>query len=149
MDLARPLGLLRIPRRSQWLVPGFVRAAQFPRQPCYAIDAIRLLKKDGGEKDKNMKKACFAVTLMTALCFSVSVVHGQDTAAGEKTFKTKCAGCHGADAAGKPAVKSPSIKGKSAEDIEKVISTSKKHASLKKLTPDEVKSIAAYLATLK
>ena len=96
-----------------------------------------------------MKKACFAVTLMSALCFSASLVHGQDTAAGEKTFKAKCAGCHGADAAGKPAVKSPSIKGKSAEDIEKVISTSKRHASLKKLTPDEVKSIAAYLATLK
>ena len=96
-----------------------------------------------------MKKACFAVTLMTALCFSASLVHGQDTAAGEKTFKAKCAGCHGADAAGKAAVKSPSIKGKSAEDIQKVISTSKKHASLKKLTPDEVNNIAAYLATLK
>ena len=96
-----------------------------------------------------MKKAFFSVTLLTILCVSVSLVHGQDTAGGEKTFKAKCAGCHGADAAGKPAVKSPSVKGKSAEDIEKAISTSPKHASLKKLTPDEIKSIAAYLATLK
>jgi mono/diheme cytochrome c family protein len=96
-----------------------------------------------------MKKACLGITIMTMLCVSVSLLHGQDTAGGEKTFKAKCAGCHGADAAGKAAVKSPSIKGKSAEDIEKVISTSKKHASLKKLTPDEIKSIAAYLATLK
>jgi mono/diheme cytochrome c family protein len=96
-----------------------------------------------------MKKACFVITMMTMLGLSVSLVHAQDKAAGEKTFKAKCAGCHGADAAGKAAVKSPSIKGKSAEDIEKVISTSPKHASLKKLTPDQVKSIAAYLATLK
>jgi mono/diheme cytochrome c family protein len=96
-----------------------------------------------------MKKACFGITILTMLCVSVSLVHGQDTSGGEKTFKAKCAGCHGADAAGKPSVKSPSIKGKSAEDIDKVISTSKKHASLKKLTPDEVKNIAAYLGTLK
>ena len=96
-----------------------------------------------------MKKACLGIALVTMLCISVSLVHAQDKADGEKTFKTKCAGCHGANAAGKPAVKSPSIKGKSAEDIEKVISTSPKHASLKKLTPDEVKSIAAYLGTLK
>lgn len=95
-----------------------------------------------------MKKACLVITTMTMLCLSVSLVHAQDKA-GEKTFKAKCAHCHGVDAAGKPAVKSPSIKGKSAEDIEKVISTSPKHASLKKLTPDEIKSIAAYLATLK
>lgn len=96
-----------------------------------------------------MKKTCLGITIMTVLCIPVSLVHGQDKAEGEKTFKAKCAGCHGADAAGKSTVKSPSIKGKSAEDVEKVISTSPKHASLKKLTPDEVKSIAAYLATLK
>ncbi len=96
-----------------------------------------------------MKKACFVIAITTMLCVAVSLVHAQDKAGGEKTFKAKCAGCHGADAAGKSAVKSPSIKGKSAEDIEKAISTSPKHASLKKLTPDEIKSIAAYLATLK
>lgn len=96
-----------------------------------------------------MEKARLGITIMTMLCISVSLVYAQDKAGGEKTFKAKCAGCHGADAAGKSAVKSPSIKGKSAEDIEKAISTSPKHASLKKLTPDEIKSIAAYLATLK
>lgn len=96
-----------------------------------------------------MKKTCLVITIMTLLCISVSLVHAQDKAGGEKTFKAKCAGCHGADAAGKSAVKSPSIKGKSAEDIEKVISTSPKHASLKKLTPDAFKGTASYLATLK
>lgn len=96
-----------------------------------------------------MKKACLVIATTTMLCVAVSLLQAQDKAGGEKTFKAKCAGCHGADAAGKSAVKSPSIKGKSAEDIEKAISTSPKHASLKKLTPDEIKSIAAYLATLK
>ncbi len=96
-----------------------------------------------------MKKLCFCFTVMTVVCFSVSVVRGQDSAAGEKMFKAKCAGCHGTDAAGKPAVKSPSIKGKTADEIEAHISTSPKHASFKKLTPDEIKGIAAYLATLK
>jgi len=69
--------------------------------------------------------------------------------AGEATFKAKCAACHGADAAGKAAVKSPSIRGKTADEIQKVISTSPKHASLKSLTADQVKELAAYLATLK
>jgi mono/diheme cytochrome c family protein len=96
-----------------------------------------------------MKKAWLSVGLVAMLCGSTSVVRAQDAAAGEKLFKAKCVGCHGADAAGKPAVKSPPIKGKSADKIQQVISSSKKHASLKKLTPDEVKSIAAYLSTLK
>ena len=96
-----------------------------------------------------MKKAWLAVGLVAVLCMSASVARSQDAATGEKLFKAKCAGCHGADAAGKPAVKSPSIKGKSADQIQQEISTSSKHASVKKLTSDDVKSIAAYLAILK
>lgn len=96
-----------------------------------------------------MKRTCLSVGLVAILCGSTSVVRAQDADTGEKLFKGKCAGCHGTDAAGKPAVKSPSIKGKSAEQIQQVISTSPKHSSLKKLTADEVKSIAAYLSTLK
>ena len=53
-----------------------------------------------------------------------------------------CAGCHGADALGKPAMKSPSLKGKFAEDIQKVIASSPKHAGLKSLTAHEVKDIS-------
>ena len=82
---------------------------------------------------------------LTCLLSSSSVAEGS----GEATFKAKCAACHGPDAAGKPAMKSPSIKGKTAEDIQKVISSSPKHASLKSLTADQVKDLGAYLATLK
>lgn len=96
-----------------------------------------------------MKDVCVAVAILLMLGASASILPAQDQADGEKTFKAKCAGCHGADAAGKPATKAPSIKGKSAEDIQKAFSTSPKHSALKKLTPDDVKGIAAYLATLK
>jgi len=96
-----------------------------------------------------MKKPCFVILMTAILCVSASMVRAQDQASGEKTFKAKCAGCHGAEAAGKPAMKSPPIKGKSADEIQKVISTSAKHSGLKSLTADDVKGLAAYLATLK
>ena len=96
-----------------------------------------------------MKKVLSAVALLAAPCFVGTVSRAQDNANGEKLFKAKCAGCHGADAAGKPAMKSPAIKGKTAEDIQKVIASSAKHAGLKSLTADEVKDLAGYLGTLK
>ena len=94
-----------------------------------------------------MKKLCLAVATVALLWLTTA--GAQDQAAGEKLFKSKCAGCHGPDAAGKATVKSPSIKGKTAADIQKEISTSPKHTSVKSLTPDQVQSIAAFLATLK
>jgi mono/diheme cytochrome c family protein len=95
-----------------------------------------------------MKKVTLAIVMLTMLTVS-SRLPAQDQANGEKVFKAKCAGCHGADAAGKAAVKSPSIKGKTASDIQKEISSSPKHAGLKSLTPDQVKDVAAFLGTLK
>jgi mono/diheme cytochrome c family protein len=96
-----------------------------------------------------MKKVLSGIALVAMLCLVGSVSRAQDTTNGEKGYKAKCAGCHGADAAGKPAMKSPSIKGKTAEEIQKVISTSPKHTTVKSLTADEVKDVAAYLGTLK
>ena len=96
-----------------------------------------------------MKKLLSGIAIAAMLCLVTSLSRAQDSAKGEKTFKAKCASCHGADAAGKPAVKSPSIKGKSTEEITKAVSASPKHRSVKKLPPEDVKDIAAYLATLK
>ena len=96
-----------------------------------------------------MEKTTSGIALAAMLCLVAPVSRGQDTARGEKTFKAKCAACHGPDGAGKPATKSPSIKGKTADEIQKVIATSPKHASLKSLTADQVKELAAYLASLK
>ncbi len=96
-----------------------------------------------------MSKLISGIIFVAMICLAGSVPRADDAANGEKTFKAKCAACHGPDAAGKPAMKSPSIKGKTAEDIKKVISTSPKHAGLKSLADDQVKELAAYLATLK
>ena len=96
-----------------------------------------------------MKKVLLSVAILAVLWLAASVSRAQDSAKGEKTFKAKCAGCHGTDAAGKPAVKSPPIKGKSAEEITKTLSASPKHASVKNLPEASVKDLAAYLATLK
>ena len=96
-----------------------------------------------------MKKALSVLAVAAMLCLVGSISRAQDSANGEKTFKAKCAACHGADAAGKPAMKAPAIKGKSADEITKALSTSPKHAGVKNLTPAEVKDLAAYLATLK
>ena len=96
-----------------------------------------------------MKKVISGIAFAAILCCTGSMARADDAANGEKTFKAKCAACHGPDAAGKPTMKSPPIKGKTADEIQKAIATSPKHASLKSLTADQVKELAAYLATLK
>jgi mono/diheme cytochrome c family protein len=69
---------------------------------------------------------------------------------GAALYKTKCAACHGPDAAGKPAMKAPAIKGKTAADVTKALAAENpKHASVKKLEAPQVKAIGDYLATLK
>jgi mono/diheme cytochrome c family protein len=96
-----------------------------------------------------MKKVLLGVAIGAMFCLAAPVSRAQDAANGEKTFKAKCVGCHGTNGEGKPAMKSPSIKGKSADEITKAFATSPKHASVKSLTPADVKDVAAYLATLK
>lgn len=94
-------------------------------------------------------KVLSGLALLASFGLLAVVARAQDAANGEQTYKAKCAACHGADAEGKPAMKAPAIKGKNADEIQKQISTSAKHASVKNLTPAEVKDLAAYLATLK
>jgi mono/diheme cytochrome c family protein len=96
-----------------------------------------------------MKKFLSGAAILSMLGLAASVSRAQDSASGEKTYKAKCSGCHGANAEGKPAMKSPSIKGKSADEIQKQISTSPKHAGVKNLTAAQVTDLAAYLGTLK
>jgi len=73
---------------------------------------------------------------------------------GAALYKTKCAACHGADAAGKPAAKIPSLIGDEAKkasdaDLEKAVIEKPKHAGVaKSLTPDQVKAVVAHIRTL-
>ena len=75
---------------------------------------------------------------------------------GGALFKTKCAMCHGADGAGKPAMKAPKLAGtaKSADAIEKMLTQggAEKAPHIKgisTLTPEQAKAIAAFVKALK
>jgi mono/diheme cytochrome c family protein len=73
---------------------------------------------------------------------------------GASLYKAKCAACHGADAAGKPAAKIPSLvsdelKKASDDDLVKAVSEKPKHpATIKSLAPDQVKLIVTYIRSL-
>ncbi|MGB9205153.1 MAG: cytochrome c [Terriglobales bacterium] len=73
---------------------------------------------------------------------------------GATLYKAKCAMCHGADAAGKPAMKAPSLisdeaKKLSDADLAKAVAEKAKHpAGVKSLAADDVKAIVAYIRTL-
>ncbi|MGB8012572.1 MAG: cytochrome c [Terriglobales bacterium] len=73
---------------------------------------------------------------------------------GAALYKTKCAACHGADAAGKPAMKAPSLisdeqKKKSDADVITAISGTAKHpAPVKGIAADDAKAIVTFIRTL-
>ncbi|MFB3812833.1 MAG: cytochrome c [Terriglobales bacterium] len=68
---------------------------------------------------------------------------------GAALYKTNCVACHGADAAGKPAVKAPAVKGKTEADVKKALETPKHAAVAKKVNAEQVKAIGDYLKGLK
>lgn len=76
---------------------------------------------------------------------------------GAALFKSKCAGCHGANGEGKPAMKAPALKGTSldasqiVEHLTKGESTSKPphNKGISGLSEDQAKAIADYVKTLK
>jgi mono/diheme cytochrome c family protein len=69
---------------------------------------------------------------------------------GAALYKSNCAACHKADASGNPAMKSPALKGKTAADVQKAVSTDPKHAGVKgKVNADQLTAIGNYLSTLK
>ena len=73
---------------------------------------------------------------------------------GAALYKAKCAACHGADGAGKPAAKIPSLVSDDAKklsdaDIEKTVTTNPKHAAVAKaLNGDQVKAVVGYIRDL-
>jgi mono/diheme cytochrome c family protein len=73
---------------------------------------------------------------------------------GASLYKAKCAACHGADAAGKPAAKIPSllsdeVKKKSDDEFAKAIAETAKHPGpVKSLAPDQAKMIVTYVRSL-
>jgi mono/diheme cytochrome c family protein len=102
---------------------------------------------------KMMKLAVLIVTIAVALFILIPSLSwaGDD---GATLYKTKCAACHGADAAGKPAAKIPSLTSDDAKkmsdaDLEKAITEKPKHAGVSKtLTPDQVKMVVSYIRSI-
>jgi mono/diheme cytochrome c family protein len=94
-------------------------------------------------------------TLMAGTCL-LSAPAKADTAAGEALFKSKCAGCHGADGKGKEAMKTTDL---AAADVQKmsdadlggIISNGKggKMPAYKTLTPEQLKDLVSYIRSLK
>ena len=102
---------------------------------------------------KMTKLAMLILTIAVALFILIPSLSraGDD---GATLFKTKCAACHGVDAAGKPAAKIPSLIGDDAKkasdaDLEKAITEKPKHAGVAKaLTPDQVKMLVSYIRSI-
>ncbi|HZQ25980.1 MAG TPA: cytochrome c [Terriglobales bacterium] len=101
---------------------------------------------------KMTKLAMLVLTIAVALFVLIpNLSWGED---GATIYKTKCAACHGADAAGKPAAKIPSLisddaKKLSDDDLAKAVTEKPKHAGIaKSLTPDQVKMVVSYIRTL-
>jgi len=97
---------------------------------------------------KTTKIAALVLTIAVALFILIPSLSWADD--GATLYKAKCAACHGADAAGKPAMKAPSLIGKSEADVTKGIAETAKHpAPVKALAADDAKAIATYLHGLK
>jgi mono/diheme cytochrome c family protein len=101
---------------------------------------------------KTTKIAVLVLTIAVALFILIpSLSWAEDGAA---LYKGKCAACHGADAAGKPAMKAPSLvgpeaKAKSDADLTKAITETAKHpAGVKGLSADDAKALVTYLRSL-
>lgn len=97
------------------------------------------------------------VMLMVAIAVGLFILIPNLSWAGDDgatVYKTKCAACHGADAAGKPAAKIPSLvsdeaKKASDDNMAKSISQAVKHpATVKSLSPDQAKMVVTYIRNL-
>ena len=102
----------------------------------------------------NFKMFSFATALAVVLSLSLSA-HAQN---GADLFKSKCAGCHGADGTGSAMGKkmgahdftTADVQGMSDAQLTDIITNGKdkmpKYASLK---PEDIKGLVAYIRTLK
>jgi cytochrome c553 len=119
-----------------------------------ATDFIRRLTflKENKVIMKTTKLVMLVMTIAVALFVLIPNLSWADD--GATIYKTKCAACHGADAAGKPAAKIPSLTGDDAKklsdaDLTKAITEKPKHAGVAKtLTPDQVKMVVSYIRDL-
>ena len=105
-------------------------------------------------KMKKLGAMTLAGALLAGVCL-LSAPAKADVAAAQATFKAKCAGCHGADAKGKEAMKtrdlgSADVQKMSDAEISGIISNGKgKMPAYKTMTPEQVKDMVAFIRSLK
>jgi mono/diheme cytochrome c family protein len=106
------------------------------------------------KKLKNLRAIALTATLLAGAGLIGSPAKA-DTGAAEATFKSKCAGCHGADGKGKAAMKtrdwaSADVQKMSDADLAAVITNGKAPMpAYKTMTADQVKDLVAYVRTFK
>src|SRR3974377_1259502 len=107
---------------------------------------------------KITRKPLGTATLVTAMLAGTCLFSAPtkaDVAAAEATYKAKCAGCHGADAKGKEAMKprdlsSADVQKQSDADLTGIITNGKgKMPPYKTLSADQVKDLVSYVRSLK
>ena len=104
---------------------------------------------------KNLVTATLVAGLLVGTCL-ISASARADVAAGQATYKAKCAMCHGADGKGKASMANSDL---TAADVQKMsdadlsgaITNGKppKMPASKSLTPEQVKDLVSYIRTLK
>ena len=105
-------------------------------------------------KVRKLGRLTLAAALFAGVCL-LSAPAKADVAAGEATFKAKCAGCHGADGKGKDAMKtrdlaSADVQKQSDADLTGIITNGKgKMPPYKTLSADQVKDLVSYIRSLK
>lgn len=103
---------------------------------------------------KHLGAVTFAAAMLAGTCVFSSPAKA-DVAAAEATYKAKCAGCHGADAKGKEAMKtrdlsSADVQKQSDADLSGIITNGKgKMPPYKTMSADQVKDMVAYIRSLK
>jgi mono/diheme cytochrome c family protein len=103
---------------------------------------------------KNLGAMTLAAALLAGTCLFSSAAKA-DVAAGEATYKAKCAGCHGADGKGKEVMKtrdlaSPDVQKQSDADLSGIITNGKgKMPPYKSLSAEQVKDLVSYIRSLK
>jgi mono/diheme cytochrome c family protein len=100
--------------------------------------------------------AGLSIALFLASAFLLTTHAKADAASAQATYKAKCAGCHGADAKGKDALKtqdfaSSAVQGMSDADLTAIINDGKGKMPgyAKSLKPDQVKDLVAYIRSFK
>jgi cytochrome c553 len=98
-----------------------------------------------------MKLTCRVLALVLSLAIGVP----SWAASGDTLYKSKCAGCHGANGEGKPATKAPALKGTSldasqvADRITKGGGKGPHTKGISGVTEEQAKAIAEYVKSLK